>query len=139
MKSTNSYEFSGFSATNDGRNSTSVDSIPDLTKPFYEIDDAFGYRACAVLSYIVHNGSKSKENSFTVSDVSNNIQLPPASLRLILIKMEMKELIKVKYKLGKSNVYCATDKGIDLYLSSMTVFFRRAEERSLLEQLYPKT
>ncbi len=120
------------------KNDTAENAIPDLTKAFYDIDDTFGYRACAVLSYIFHNGSKSKDNSFTVSDVSNSIKLPPASLRLILIKMEMKDLIKVKYKLGKSNVYCANDKGIETYLNAMAMFFRLAEKTSLRERISAK-
>ena len=107
----------------------------DLTKPFYDIDDVFGYRAFAVLSYIFHNASKSKENSFTISGVSKNIQLPPASLRLIIIKMEMKGLLKIKYKLGKSNVYGATDKGINIYLKSISTFFHLANEQALFQQL----
>ena len=120
------------------RNDNAENTTSDLTKVFYDIDDTFGYRARAVLSYIFHNGSTSKDNSFTVSDVSNSIKLPPASLRLILIKMEMKELIKVKYKLGKSNVYCANEKGIETYLNAMAVFFRMAEKTSLRKRISAK-
>jgi len=113
-------------------------TIPDLTKTFYDIDDVYGYRSCAVLSYIYHNASKSKDNSFTISDVSLNIRLPPASLRLILIKMEMKGLIKIKYKLGKSNVYGVTNQGVETYLSAMSAFFKIANDASLPQQLFPK-
>jgi hypothetical protein len=113
--------------------------VRDLTKSFYDIDDAYGYRACAVLSYIYHNASKSKDNSFTISDVSKNIQLPPASLRLILIKMELKEIIKIKYKLGKSNVYSGTNKGIEMYMRSMTAFFKLANETSLVDDFFADT